>query len=150
MTYEEIVAGFRALSASDFDLMNVHANGRERLYELTDAVAKLSLPERAIPEMFAVMERLSQADLGSPGPLVHTLEKLKGYKDELLKSVRRRPTVLAVWMINRILNTDLPDEVRREYMTLLRNAEVHPEATKEVREDAHHFLERQTSESDGR
>ena len=31
-------------------------------------------------------------DLGSPGPLVHTLERLHGYEDELMRSVRRQPS----------------------------------------------------------
>ena len=74
MTYDEIVAGFRALEASDFDPTNVNAEGRERLYALTDEVMTLPSPEKMTTEMFAVMERLPESDLGSPGPLVHTLE----------------------------------------------------------------------------
>lgn len=148
MTYEEIIEGFRALEASDFDLMNVDALGRERLYELTDAVMTLPSPEKTIPEMFAVMERLSESDLGSPGPLVHTLETFTGYQEELVKSVRRRPTVLSVWMINRILNTDLASDVRRDFMALLRDAEVHPEATSEAREQARDFIKLQMSRSE--
>ena len=76
MTYEEIIAGLRSLRPSDFDDNNVEARGRERLYELTDALMATpsSPPEAAIPELFGVMERMSDANLGSPGPLVHTLE----------------------------------------------------------------------------
>jgi hypothetical protein len=147
MTYEEIVAGFRALEASDFDLMNVNAQGRERLYELTDAVMTLPSPEETITELFAVMERLPESDLGSPGPLVHTLEKFSGYQAELVKSIRRRPTVLAVWMVNRILNTDLASDVRDDLMGLLREAEVHPEARGEVRQQARHFINLQIGKS---
>jgi len=148
MTYEEIVAGFRALEASDFDLMNVNSQGRERLYQLTEAVITLPSPEKAITEMFAVMERLPECDLGSPGPLVHTLETFSGYEEELVKSVRRRPTALSVWMINRILNTDLASDVRREFMALLRDSEVHPEATSEAREQARDFIKLQMSRSE--
>ena len=140
MTYEQIVAGFRSLEASDFDLSNVNAQGRERLYELTDAVMTLPSPEKTMSEMFALMERLPESDLGSPGPLVHTLETFPRYEDELLKSVRRRPTVLSVWMINRILNTDLAGDVRSDLLAVLREAEVHPEATSEVREQARDFI----------
>src|SRR5439155_10043350 len=36
---------------------------------------------------------LSVADLGSPGPLVHTLERMRGhYERELVESIKRRPT----------------------------------------------------------
>jgi len=65
MTYEEIVSGLRALNAEDFaDYVP------ERFDELTDAVMELPEPECAVPELFAFMERLHDADLGSPGPLV--------------------------------------------------------------------------------
>jgi hypothetical protein len=94
---------FPALKAPDFDPMNVNARGLERLRELTDALMSVSEPQRAIPELFHVMERLPDADLGSPGPLVHTLEAVKGYEDELIRSVRRSPSLLSVWMVNRIL-----------------------------------------------
>jgi hypothetical protein len=79
MNYQEIVAGLRTLQTSDFDYKNVGARGWERLAELTDALrATPGPPEDAIPELFSVMERMPDADLGSPGPLVHTLEALKG------------------------------------------------------------------------
>lgn len=145
MTYEEIVAGFRALRESDFDYANINAHGPERLVELTEALKSVPEPERAIPEMFRVMERLLDADLGSPGPLVHTMERWRGgYEHELVNSVRRCPSTLSVWMLNRILNTDLTDHTRRMYMALLNEAATHPNASKDVRESAREFIEFQT------
>ena len=144
MEYEEIIAGFQALQAPDFDPMNVDARGSERLWELTDALMSVPRPERAIPELFRVMERMPDTDLGSPGPLVHTLEAFNGYEIELMHSVRRVPSLLSVWMINRILNTDVPTDVRRSYMSLLSEAAIRPDVPKAVRDDAHHFLELQT------
>ena len=56
------------------------------------------------------MERLDGVELGTPGPLVHTLETLRGgYEMLLAESVRRKPTLLSVWMVNRILNVNPPD-----------------------------------------
>ena len=108
MKYEEIITGLRTLRPSDFDYSNMEARGWERLSELTDALTGIpGGPEAAIPELFGVMERMPDADLGSPGPLVHTLEALKGYEVELIRSVSRSPSLLSVWMINRILNTDV-------------------------------------------
>ena len=142
MKYEDIVAGFRALQASDFDDENTSARGRERLAELTDALMSVSEPEQAVPEMFRLIERLSDAHLGSPGPLVHTMERWRGrYEDELVNSIRRRPTKLSVWMVNRILNSDLPRDTRRLYMSLLNEAATHPAASEPVRESARHFIE---------
>lgn len=144
MKYEEIVAGFRALQASDFDSMNVDARGLERLAELTHALMNVPDKEKAIPELFSVMERLPDADLGSPGPLVHTLERLHGYEGELVRSVRRQPSLLSVWMVNRILNTNLSDEARRSYIALLNEALAHPNAPETVREELRSFIEQQT------
>jgi hypothetical protein len=143
MTYEEIIAGFRALQAGDFHYMNVGARGWERLAELTDALMSAPGAEKAIPELFSVMERLPAADLGSPGPLVHTLERLNGYKEELVRSVHRQPSLLSVWMVNRILNTNLSDDARRSYIALLNEVWAHPNTPETVREDAQHFLELQ-------
>ena len=142
MTYEEIVAGFKALQESDFDYANVHVRGPERLAELTEPLKALPGAEKAIPEMFAVMERLRDADLGSPGPLVHTIERWRGrYENELVNPVRRCPSMLSVWMVNRILNTGLPDDTRREYMSLLHDATIHPKASEDVRQSAREFIE---------
>jgi hypothetical protein len=90
------------------------------------------------------MERLPQSDLGSPGPLVHTLERLAGYEDELVKSIHRHPTVLSVWMVNRILNADLSVDKRESYLAVLHDAEAHNLASQNVREDAHDFIELQS------
>jgi hypothetical protein len=141
--YEQIISGFRALQNSDFDDMNVDARGRERLRELTDALMIVPEPDKAIPELFGVMERLSATDLGSPGPLVHTLERLHGYEGELVRSVRRQPSLLSVWMVNRILNTNLADDARRSYIALLNEALAHPNTPETVREDVRRFIERQ-------
>jgi hypothetical protein len=144
MTYEQIIAGLRTLGRSDFDYNNIEARGWERLSELTEAL--MAIPgagEAAIPELFGVMERMPDADLGSPGPLVHTLEALKGYEQELIRSIRRCPSLLSVWMVNRILNTDLPSDIRRSYMSLLNEAATRPEVSKAVHDDARDFLELQ-------
>jgi hypothetical protein len=142
MTHEEIIAGLRMLGPSDFDYDNVEARGWERLSELTDAL--LALPdgrEAAIPELFSVMERMPDADLGSPGPPVHTLEKLTGYEHELIRSVSRCPSLLSVWMVNRILNTDLATDVRQSYMLLLSEAATRSDVAKSIQDDAREFLE---------
>jgi hypothetical protein len=141
MTCEEVIAGLRALKAEDFaDYVP------EQLDQLTDAVMELPSPEQAIPELFAVMERFPDSDLGSPGPLVHTLERMN-YTDELVASMRRHPTSLAIWMVNRILNTALPPERRHFFLDLLASVAEHPEANESARDDALHFIEFQTAGS---
>ena len=148
MDYQEIIAGLSSLQASDFDYANTDARGWEKLSQLTGALMSSQGPERAIPELFSVMERLPDADLGTPGPLVHTLEQLQGYEKELVRSVGRRPSQLSVWMVNRILNTELSDDDRRTYMSLLAGAAANPNALKSVRDDARNFIKFQRHKGD--
>ena len=57
-------------------------------------------------DLFMFMENNPNIDYGMPGPIVHFMESYykKGYEDELLKSVKRKPTQHTVWMLNRVLN----------------------------------------------
>jgi len=95
------------------------------------------------PEDFDYMR--TDSDLGSPGPLVHTLERMRGhYESELVESVRRRPTPLAVWMVNRVLNATRAPEQRQIYLDLLRIVAEHPTASDKAQEEARRFIEHQT------
>jgi len=93
------------------------------------------------------MERLDEADLGSPGPLVHTLEAWSGYRPLLAESSHRKPSPLTVWMANRVLNTDPPDAP--EWLELLRRATGHPAACAHTQADARSFLEYQATRPQG-
>jgi len=139
MTCDEIISGLRGLRDEDFgDYVP------QKLYDITEAVPKLSSPELVVPELFAVMERFPDAELGTPGPLVHTLESLD-YTRELVASIRRRPTPHGVWMVNRILNSDLAETDRQFYLDLLTSVTAHPHATESARDQAQSFIEFQAS-----
>jgi hypothetical protein len=143
MDIQQLIDGFRGLSASDFDLNDVNSDGMDRLYKLTDAVMELSSPESAIPEMFRLMERLPDVELGSPGPLVHTLEAIRGYDTYLADSIRKQPSLLSVWMVNRILNSTIPEDRRQFWIALLQDSAGRPDVPESVREYARNFLKRQ-------
>lgn len=139
---EVILADLDALTQRDFDVANPAAEGWGRLERACAELRELGKAEEAAPVMFGVMERLDAVDLGSPGPLVHTMERWSGrYELFLAESVRRKPSYLAVWMVNRILNADPVDW--REWMELLRGVEAHPLATEEAKGTAQRFLKYQ-------
>lgn len=142
MTYENIIGDLRALEVKDFAYDGSDVNGPERLEQLTDALLELPERQRAVPELFGVMERLAEADLGSPGPLVHTLGQLD-HVEELIASVQRLPTVLSVCMLNRLLNTNPPPDRRELFLKLLTEAATRTDATYGTREDAKHFIQLQ-------
>jgi len=142
-TLNEIAADLDSLAVRDFDLWNEDANGMERLNDLTEELYQLNLPEPAANLMLRFMERLNGSDIGSPGPLVHTLEKLAGYERQLFESVERKPTPVNVWMISRILNVTAEVEKRKPLIALLRQVMSHPLASEETRKDAEDFLKYQ-------
>lgn len=74
---------------------------------------------RAIPAVFELFERYPAADFGSPGPLVHCVEAIGGYHDELRASVARRPTAGTLWMVAKVLRGELDDDARGAWVALL-------------------------------
>jgi len=57
--------------------------------------------QSVLPAIFAVMERFPNADLGSPGVLVHSIETLPipEYEPLLGRSVEQQPGQLNVWIL---------------------------------------------------
>src|SRR5215204_1805903 len=127
---EQIAMDFDALTKSDF---GVGADGLDRLDQLCSEVRKLGVKAGA-PLLFRTMERLGDADLGTPGPLVHTLEAWKGFQPFLMESVERKPTPLSVWMLNRIINSEPPDA--EEWLERLRKAGKHKKASRATKQEA--------------
>jgi hypothetical protein len=139
----EIAADFDALTSHDFDHANRSARGWERLDVLCDELLSINDPEVCAPVLLRTMERLDGTELGTPGPLVHTLETWRGGYEELLaQSVRRKPTPLSVWMVNRILNVSPPDA--ESWLELLQSVADNPAASEETKADAERFLKYQT------
>jgi hypothetical protein len=138
----EITAEFDALTARDFDYANTGAKGWERLDELCDEMRAVNDPAKCAPVMFRTMERLDGVELGTPRPLVHTLETwCGGYEKLLAESVRRKPTPLSAWMVNRILNVRPPDA--DSWLALLRSVAGNPAASDETKAQAKGFIEYQ-------
>jgi len=139
-TSSSIISDLRTLSQSDFDENNPNMRGPEHLNEICDAVTQLLNPAEIFPEFFRLMERLSESELGLPGPLVHTMEKYVGaYEDALAASIISKPTFLSVWMVNRILNGKT--ESREHWISLLNIAASSPRASSLVKEQSKHFLD---------
>jgi hypothetical protein len=133
LNYQQVIGSLNALKADDF---YNEAEGLCKLYSITDELLQQSNPERAIPVLFAVMERMPDADLGSPGPLVHTLEKIKNYESELVASLHRAPCPLSVWIVNRILNATKNPEQRDAWLNLLNFVATNPAATLATKQQA--------------
>jgi hypothetical protein len=139
---DEISADFDALAAHDFDYANAQAKGWEHLDQLCGEIRAANQPAACAPVLFRTMERLGSVELGTPGPLVHTLEGWPGgYEAMLAESVRRKPVPLTVWMVNRILNALPPDA--ESWLELLRGLADNPSASAEAVAQAADFVEYQ-------
>lgn len=137
---DEIQRDLDRLTVADFDERSATADGWERLDQLcAELRGRLDAdPNVVAPILFNFLERLDQADLGSPGPVVHLLEALPGYEGHLQQSLRRRPTPLTVWMVNRILNASPPD--RDVWLAFLRTAAGDTQLPEATREEARGYL----------
>jgi hypothetical protein len=134
---DNMIAALNAFEISEED-----GNDEFRLHQITRGFDKVRDRQRIAPAMFALMERFPDADLGVPGPLVHAIESLgvAHYEPLLIESVRRQPTSLTVWMVNRILNSVLDSAHRSSLLSLMRSVPQHPRASEQVSAEARDFL----------
>ncbi len=128
--------------------------GEDNAFALYDAVPGLEqLPREQklalIPAALELMERSPHIEMGTPGPLVHMIESLGvlAYESFLVASVRRSPGPTNVWMVNRILNSQLPEDRRAVLMQLLRDVAERADGFDEGKESAINFLAHQSRRS---
>jgi hypothetical protein len=78
-----------------------------RLYQITDPLGDAEQILAATPAMLRIFERYPSALLGSPGPLVHCVEKagLERFLPLLLESFRSHPNRMTLWMLERCLRS---------------------------------------------
>ena len=95
----------------------------------------------SVQPLLRLMERHPLTDFGSPGSIVHFVERFykKGYEEELLLSLKRMPTLHTVWMLNRLINGTDQAEVYF-YLDILKGISENASYDKEIREEALHFL----------
>jgi len=114
----------------------------ESLQALVGQSVDLLLDPSVPGVVFSYMESHQAAYFGSPGPLVHFLERsYPSYIDALISSVGRLPLSTTVWMVNRVLNSNPGPALSSRLLKSLREAAFHSSATQQVRIEALEFLE---------
>ena len=83
--------------------------------EIGDAMEASPQPFDLVAPLLALIANHPEVDFGSPGELVHFVEKFyhQGYEDLLLESVLKSPTVHNIWMLHRCYNDNDPNLVRQ-------------------------------------
>ena len=141
MNYDNIEAVIAALD--QFEPTDYEADNCGRLDELFRNFRTLSGCERALPSMFALLERFPAGEFGNPGPVVQEIEHMGGYHELLKASLARVPTAQTVWMANRIMNTITDRKLWSSWMQVLQNASSHPLADEGARASAQLFIDHQ-------
>jgi hypothetical protein len=115
----------------------------EAMYDLVDQLRELKNPREFVPHFFKWFEENSQFDLGSPGPFVHFIEEKIDYVELLASSIERKPTIITVWMANRIANSKTDKNELNYWINLLRTASSHSLADQDALDSALEFMKYQ-------
>lgn len=98
--------------------------------------------ETVIP-LLRIMERHPLDDFGMPGGMVHFIESFDPeYECFLVESLKRRPALHTVWMLNRCMNSNFR---KNEYIDLLKEINSRDDVEKEIRSSAQEFIDFQTN-----
>jgi hypothetical protein len=135
MTPQEITERLRSIaSAKDFPA---------RSGVLTDAWEQSAAGLDAVDSILEFMEENPDVDYGTPGALVHFVERFyrKGYDEKLVESVRRKPTHNTVWMLNRLINGAKTREARQQLVRVMEQARLDPRTDQITRQELDFFLD---------
>ena len=138
--FQEAITGIQSIKSVDdvVELENLQA-ALDRLFQSP------SQTEQIMKTLFGLYERFPKSDgYGAFWTVLHGLEKLPGYEPHLKASVKRQPMEFTLRMIGRILNSDLPNNQRQEWLTLLNEVVSNPLSDDEAKADAKHIIEHQS------
>ena len=73
--------------------------------------------------LIAFMQEHPDEDLGSPGPIVHVLERLEvdSYLPDLLDSLATAATMYTIWLAERLLNRPEPGPEKAQILAAFRS-----------------------------
>lgn len=119
-------------------------------YDFLDRIEELCGNLRQLPDgylaceaLLKLFEKYPNREFGTPGEPVHTLETFKDeYEPFLLTSLNRQPSVMTIWMLNRVINASQNRE-REIYLNLLKQCITHPLSDDYIAESAQSFYEYQ-------
>ena len=114
-------------------------------YEIVDEMEANEIGFDAIEKILKLMEKNPLVEFGTPGPLTHFIEKFykekqEDYENLLTKSLKDKPTVHTVWLLNRVINGN-KDEKQKELIGILNSISKNQKIHQEIRDVANNFLE---------
>ena len=117
-----------------------------KLYDVVDLIENEHDISDAFESIFKFFEKHVNSDIGSPGPLVHLIEKFyPKYINNLILSLKRNPTFTTIHLLNRILNSKLEQNTRTEYIKILELIANSKTIDLEISNEAKQYYEHQNS-----
>ena len=79
--------------------------------EIMDAMEDYPVPFDLVAPILELIANHPEVDFGSPGELVHFVERFyhHGYEELLMESVLKKPTMHNIWMLHRCYNANDPE-----------------------------------------
>lgn len=113
-------------------------------YIMEENVMKLEVEGvgiEAVTPLLKLMERHPMDDFGMPGAIVHFVERFykNGYEKLLIESVKRRPTMHTVWMLNRVMNGS---ENKKDYLEIMKKITERSDIEEVIKNSASEFMDR--------
>ncbi|MCX7111599.1 MAG: hypothetical protein NTX45_16035 [Proteobacteria bacterium] len=114
----------------------------DRSEKLVELLSSSSTAKVAIEPILRFMENHDTWDYGSPGPFVHFIESYygNGYEQLLIDSIKRKPTLHTLWMLNRIINGEKKPERKSFYLKAMSESANNKFVDQATQERAIHFL----------
>ena len=138
MTQEatEAIGNIRALCKRSISVGEFNYDHNEELEKYCKVLSGTSNLDAWMPSLFELIEEFDDEvdlTLGSPGPLVHTMEATTpDYQKYLITSLESKPTGIAVWMAKRITRSAKVD--KDSWQRIIKDVKKHPQATRAARE----------------
>lgn len=120
-------------------------DGWPKLDTLLNELKASPTPARGVDALLGVFERHPGSTSDVLMTVLHTLETVPGYEIHLVESLRRRPSVFAVMMVNRMLNSDVTDVGADSLMQLLEDTKADPRCQRAVKAEIESVLEGRSS-----
>jgi hypothetical protein len=134
MTSDEIAAQLAPLASAEDDVVYLS-------YGLTAVWTAANVGNECVEPILRFMEEHPDLDYGTPGPLVHLVERFNpDYEEKLIESVGRRPMDTNVWMLCRLLNGTEEPAQRGLLLQALAQATIHPLADQYTLERIREYL----------
>jgi hypothetical protein len=130
---EKIIQQLESIADADF----FYASADKLIAEWSARGAAADIVE----PILLFVEAHAELDYGGPGSIVHYLETFSGsgYEEQLVASLKRKPTPLTVLMLNRWINGARSKEERAQLLAFLADAKMHPLADDATRKEATDF-----------